>query len=582
MEFILAKTAGFCSGVRRALNKTLELDVAVDQKVTTFGPLVHNPQVIELLKLRGVQTTDKVEEIDGGLAVIRAHGVPPKLRQQLESCADEVLDNTCPVVKRVQKLVANHAKKGFKVVIFGEPKHPEVIGLVGYAGEDNTLVIQKAKDLDGIPKDEKFLLVTQTTANVREWQSTMEQVKKRFPNAVVRDTMCDATVRRQAEILELCGRVDAMIVIGGKNSGNTRRLAEIARDEFSLPTWHIENEDELYDVDFSSFAKIGVTAGASTPSWSIDRVMAYLQTLEDRHRAPLLTTVKLFLSTLIVTNVFTAIGAGALCYVGAVLQGVPFQWRFFWLVLFYVLSMHVLNRFTEKGQDRFRDDPVRVRFYERHTRFMMLLGVVSGLSAVGLSLVMGRLPFLMILSASVIGVLYSVQIVPKRLRAPLGFRRLKDIAASKNIFVALAWAVVSVFPLFFTSPHADIIKTMLAFVFIFMITGIRSVVMDLTDIGADRLVGRETLPIVIGEGKTTRLLRYSAGGLAVMLFLLAGLDIFPSVAWPLGFWMLIETVFMLRHGIASNKTGVVRRDFFVDSHLIAMGMLALAWNFWIA
>ncbi len=582
MEFILASTAGFCSGVRRALNKTLELDIAVEQKAATLGPLVHNSQVIELLKLRGVSSADSVDEIDGGLAIIRAHGVPPKLKEELGERADEVMDHTCPVVRRVQKLVANHAKKGFKVVIFGEPNHPEVVGLVGYGGDENARVIQSIEDLDQIPKDEKFIIVTQTTANVREWRRMMDAVKERFPNAVVRDTMCDATVRRQAEILELCGRVDAMIVIGGKNSGNTRRLAAIARDEFHLPTWHIETEIELEGVDFSPYEKIGVTAGASTPSWSIDRVMAYLHTLEARHRAPVMATLKTFLSTLIVTNVFAGIGAGALCYVGAVLQGVAFQWRFFWLVLFYVLSMHILNRFTEKGLDRFRDDPARVRFYEKYTGFMIALGILSGLAAVGISLIMGTLPFLMILSASVIGVLYSVQIVPERLRRPLGFRRLKDIAASKNIFVALAWAVVSVFPMFFTSGHNDLPATFLAFAFVFLVTGIRSIVMDLTDISADRLVGRETVPIVIGERRTARILRYGSGGLAVMLFLLAGLGAFPPVAWILGFWMLFVTIFILRRGIPANKASVVRRDFYVDSHLILMGFITLAWNVWIA
>jgi (E)-4-hydroxy-3-methyl-but-2-enyl pyrophosphate reductase len=579
MEFILAKTAGFCWGVRRALNKTLEVDVHHEGKVTTLGPLVHNPQVVELLQYREVRSVDKVEDIDGGLAVIRSHGVSPETYREIEKRADKILDNTCPIVRRVQKTVETYSKRGYFVVIYGESDHPEVIGLIGYAGPGNSTVIRSVEDLEKVGRD-KVLLVTQTTTNVQEWKRIMEAAPRIFKEAAVRDTMCDATIERQTDILELCREVDAMIVIGGKNSGNTRRLALIAEKEFNLPTWHIETEEELLNVDFTPYKKIGVTAGASTPSWSIDRVMAYLKTLEDSSRSPMWSRVKRVLTAMVVTNVFTSLSAGALCYVGAVLQGIPFRASFFWLVFFYVLAMHVLNRFTERNIDQFRDDPGRVRFYEKYSPLLKLLGVVSALVAIGISVAMGALPFFFILAASTLGVLYSVRIVPKRWTKVVRYRRLKDIAASKNFFVAAAWAMVSVFPLFSLSATHNLVRTLLTFMFLFLVTVLRSVIVDLTDMNADRLVGRETIPLVLGEEKTALYIKYGAGLLAAMLLFLAGVKIFPGLAWIVGFWTLGELLWFNNSKFKMEKTSVVRRDLLVDSHFLAAGVLALMWTWY--
>ncbi|MBZ0272598.1 4-hydroxy-3-methylbut-2-enyl diphosphate reductase [bacterium] len=578
MEFILAKTAGFCWGVRLALNKTLEVDVGKEGKVTTLGPLVHNPQVVDLLSHRDVHTAKDVIDVDGGLAIIRSHGVSPQVYAELEQRADKILDNTCPIVKRVQKAVGAYARKGHFVVIYGEEHHAEVLGIIGYAGENNYLIIEGEHELDKIPPDRPFILVTQTTTNVQEWQRIMATARERFGDRVViRDTMCDATTERQSDILEICGQVEAMIVIGGKNSGNTQRLAQIAREEFNLPTWHIETEDELIGVDFTPYARVGVTAGASTPSWSIDRVMAYLKTLEDESKSPVLAKAKRVLETLAVTSVFTSFAAGALCYVAASLQGVPFAASFFWLVFCYVFSMHVLNRFTEKTLDQFRDDPKRARFYEKHTALMKGAGVVSAAVAIGISIAMGVLPFLLILTASVLGLLYSVRVVPRRF-AKVRFRRLKDIAASKNFFVASAWAMVTVFPLFFLAEHRDLPATLATFLFLFLATGMRSVIVDLTDMNADRLVGRETIPLVYGEKKTAQGLKYAAGSLAALLVLSAVTGILPPLAGLFGLWVAGEAYYFHRRGYNLEKVSVVRRDLVVDGHFVLAGLIAIAWT----
>ncbi|MCZ7583418.1 MAG: UbiA family prenyltransferase [Deltaproteobacteria bacterium] len=343
----------------------------------------------------------------------------------------------------------------------------------------------------------------------------------------------------------------------------------------------METEDELAGVDFTPYSRVGVTAGASTPSWSIDRVMAYLKTLEDQSRAPVLSKAKRVLEALVVTSAYTSIAAGVLCYVAALLQGIPFRLSSFALVFCYVLAMHVLNRFTERNLDRFRDDPVRARFYEKNKRFMQALGVGSALAAVAVGFYMGVLPFLLVLAASILGILYSVKIVPKRVTKYVGFRRLKDIAASKNFFVASAWAVVSVFPLFFLTENAGLGQTLLTFFFLFLVTGIRSVVVDLTDMNADRLVGRETIPLVFGEKKTKQALLYGCAALGVLLIAVAGVGIFPPFAWILGLVVLAETIFFHYRGFSFDRVSVVRRDFLVDTHFLAAGLVALEWTLFV-
>ncbi|MCB1154204.1 4-hydroxy-3-methylbut-2-enyl diphosphate reductase [bacterium] len=579
MEFILAETAGFCWGVRRALNKTLEVVVPAHGKVTTLGPLVHNPQVIDLLQHRSVATANDVAEVDGGLAIIRTHGVTPAVKADLEARADKVLDNTCPVVVRVQKLVEKYSERGYYVVIYGEPHHPEVVGLIGHVKNGNVMVIDGAGELDKVPRDQgQVLLVTQTTTNVGEWQRTMARAKEMFDEVVVKDTMCSATTERQTDILDLCGKVNAMVVIGGKNSGNTTRLAMIARDEFDLPTWHVESEDELLGVDFTPYDKIGVTAGASTPQWSIDRVMAYLKTLEADAKQPARAQVRRVMEMLVNTNIYTGLAAGALCYVGSLLQGVHFTAAAFGLVFCYVLSMHVVNRFTERNIEQFRDDPARVRFFEKYGTAMKILGAASGAAALGISIWMGVLPFLLVLSASVLGALYSVKIVPKGFKKFTGFQRLKDIAAGKNFFVASAWAIVSVFPLFFLESDAAVLPTIFTFAFLFAVTMGRSVMMDLLDMSSDRLVGRETIPLVLGEKKTKLYLRNLAAGVAAGLLVLGATGIFPTVAIVLAVWIGAQLAVFKYRQPRTEKISVVRRDVMVETHLIAAGALAMVWS----
>jgi len=239
--------------------------------------------------------------------------------------------------------------------------------------------------------------------------------------------------------------------------------------------------------------------------------------------------------------------------------------------------MHVLNRFAETGVDKFRDDPKRQVFYRRHSSGLWTLGIGAGLLSILLGFQLGVIPFIFVLIASIIGVLYSVRVVPKSWMGFLGFRRLKDIAASKNFFVASAWALVSIFPLFFVTATHDWGRLILSFFFLFVVTGIRSVLLDLSDMTSDRLVGRETIPLALGPDRTRRLVTVVVTGLTLGLFATAGLGWLPGLAWLLGFWTLFELLYF-RYFYRSRKLPTLTRDLWVDLHFIAAGLLALGWR----
>ncbi len=278
MNIILAKTAGFCMGVARALR---QLDQAMAEHpgrtIVTLGPIIHNPQVLARYHQRGVRVAHSLEEIpDHAVVLVRAHGIPVDTARALAQRPLTVVDATCPKVKKAQVLIERHCRKGTPLLLFGEPDHPEVQGLKSRA--ERAVVFQSAEELDCLPHPfGPAVLAAQTTQDRTEFRRIAALLQARIPELTVLDTICDATKLRQDEVRALCRQVDGLVVVGGKNSGNTRRLAQIGA-ECGRPTWHVETAAEL-PAEMATFTTIGVTAGASTPAWIIDAVVDALRRL---------------------------------------------------------------------------------------------------------------------------------------------------------------------------------------------------------------------------------------------------------------------------------------------------------------
>ncbi len=274
MKIILAELAGFCWGVKRAVEKAREL--AKDNNIVyTDGPLIHNEQMIARLNSEHVFSIDNPQKAENAPLLIRAHGIPPERRKMLRELPVNLTDATCPDVAKIQGLILKHVNKGFFVIIYGDKGHAEVVGLEGYA-KGNSAIVSSRKDVFDIKNPEKpVCLVSQSTQLPIAYDDIIAAVKERFPDAVILDTICKSTKRRQQELIEIAGKVDAIVVVGGSHSANTIRLIELAKT--MKPTFHIQTADQLNKEDFKDFDAVGLTAGASTPDFIIKEVQAKLE-----------------------------------------------------------------------------------------------------------------------------------------------------------------------------------------------------------------------------------------------------------------------------------------------------------------
>lgn len=280
MELIVAKTAGFCMGVDMALHK---LDNAVSNLshagcIYTLGPIIHNPQVLARYKSQGVLQTDGSQPLmPADVVVIRAHGIPRGDLQRLVDQKVIIVDATCPKVKKAQILIQRQADQNKHLLLFGERDHPEVRGLVSHAPEYTIFESLEELQAMAIAPDLTYFLAAQTTQDRETFNAIRQYLTTHIdPGMTILDTICTATKDRQEEVRELSRMVEGMVVVGGKNSGNTRRLAQIAQ-EAGIYAVHVETAAELPLAELAGFERIGLTAGASTPSWIIQEVVRALQ-----------------------------------------------------------------------------------------------------------------------------------------------------------------------------------------------------------------------------------------------------------------------------------------------------------------
>lgn len=274
MRVKLAHYAGACYGVERALSLTVKAAERFDE-VHTLGPLIHNPQVVSELAAQGINEVEDVDGVEGGVLVIRSHGVMPQVLEKAHQKGLTVVDATCPYVKKAQKAATQLRQQGCTVIIVGEKGHPEVEAIDAYAGSES-LVVQDPADLPAVVPEGPVGIVVQTTQNAANLDAVVRELQRRGITPLVRNTICFATTQRQESAEHLAHEVDAIVVVGGRNSGNTTRLAQICK-EVCAKTHHIERPEELDPGWFKGIDTVGVTAGASTPQEQITAVVEALQ-----------------------------------------------------------------------------------------------------------------------------------------------------------------------------------------------------------------------------------------------------------------------------------------------------------------
>lgn len=573
MKISIAKTAGFCMGVRRAVDLVLDTSANTDEPIFTYGPLIHNPQVLAMLKNKGIPVIDDIPEKGNGIVLIRAHGVPPDAFEKLHKAGFQTIDATCPRVIKVQRIIKRYAKQGFSTIIIGDDYHPEVIGLNGYANGMGH-VVNSIKELEKLQVFEKVIIVAQTTQNVPFYKEVKNWAKQNHPDYKVFDTICDSTEKRQNEIVEMAKSSDVVVVVGGKNSGNTQRLAELST-QAGKSVFHIEEESELDIKKLASAKSIAITAGASTPQWIINRVYKSIELSMAEVNQPYKKKLYDLQQFLLRTNLYLAFGAGCLCYACTKLQGIDNSLLPSIVAMLYILGMHILNHLTAIHSDVY-NAPKRAEYYRKNKAKLAAFAIAAGSAGLFMASKMGTAPFVLLLIMSLMGLSYNLKIIPEKL-CKSKYKKLSDIPGSKTILIAIAWGIVTaILPAMSTSSSFSP-ATIPAFLLSTGIVFARTVFFDILEMQGDRIAGQKTIPLLLGNKKTIKLLKYILLGLLLILPISSTINMVSS----LGFVLCFYPVFMYSVLFAYEQKNVFynfKLEFLIETHLILLGLSSFIWS----
>jgi 4-hydroxy-3-methylbut-2-en-1-yl diphosphate reductase len=273
----IASNAGFCFGVKRAMTMAWHELEKNEDTIYSLGPLIHNNQAVQKYEEKGLKTISAIDDVGHkSNIIIRSHGVSEEIYNKAKENDINIMDATCPFVKKIHEIANRYYKDGYKIIIIGDSKHPEVIGINGWCNNE-AIIIKTLEDLKVVNLDnnQKYCVVAQTTINVNLYDKIVDEMSKQLKNIVLHNTICSATKVRQEAAKELSKEVEAMVVIGGKHSSNTQKLVQICEE--NAPTFAIETKEDLSVNDLKKYDYIGITAGASTPNWIIEDVVNYLQ-----------------------------------------------------------------------------------------------------------------------------------------------------------------------------------------------------------------------------------------------------------------------------------------------------------------
>jgi (E)-4-hydroxy-3-methyl-but-2-enyl pyrophosphate reductase len=571
MEIKLAKSAGFCMGVRRAVDIVLDMAQHETNRIYTYGPLIHNPQTIELLKNRGIIPIKSIEEINdrqNAILIVRAHGIAPQERRRIKESGIRIIDATCPKVAYVQSIIKKHTALNYTVIIVGDKEHPEVDGLLGYTS-GHGITVATLQEVDELPALEKVCVVAQTTQDIDNYSRIIKKIKAVYPTAVVFDTICSSTEQRQAEVIGMACAMDAIFIVGGKNSANTRRLADLARKQHTA-AFHIETADELSNIDIEPYSRIGISAGASTPNWIIDRVMDKIAENQSRKLRKIGRLLNLWL-WLIKTDIYSAIGAGCLCLACMGLQKIKPGISSLAIASFFVFAMHVLNRLISRKPDGILGS-IREELYIKHENIFLVAAVLCIIIALHLAYIAGMIPFAVLFIISGAGVLYNMKILPAAWR----FHRLRDLPGSKNIFMAIAWSTVTAVLPALSNDHPFNAGLAAAFLFTFGMVFIRSAMSDILDIQSDKFIGRETIPVLIGKVHTKTVLKIMSLILLSVLIVSFSAGTTSSLSLFLLICVLYVWICFQLCDRKSGLSGAVTEGLLETSYIIA-GFSVLLW-----
>ncbi len=502
MNIDIGKFAGFCDGVKYAVENTFSQAAKSDGDIYVDGHLIHNPQTLDMLENSGVHTYEDKEDIsvlDGKTVIIRAHGVSPKRREILSKHAKKIVNLTCKYVAKTQGLVKKYNLLGYRIIVIGNPTHPEIIGVCGFA--DDVYVVYKDSDLDNIPSDEKkTLIVAQTTLQKDIFYNFVSKIKDKYraSEIIIKDTICEATEQRQNEILDIAKRNDVVLVIGGSESSNTKNLYKIA--SAIKPSFYVEYKEDLNNLDLSGYKNIGIMAGASTPDWLIEEVA---QTIKDKYASPFSVFFSKIFDFLNYGYIFFSVGAFLMSYAIYDILSQSFQYQIGIITASFYLYTSLINGYSNYTIRI--SDKKRYMFYDKYKLFFMSVIFISCVSMFYFSHKMSVGILMLTVLSSLLGLGYNMSFKKQpKFDNSLFFKLFKKLIPFKAIVISVAVTILlngSIFIL-----NRNIIKEKLfaylfsaSIVFIFMF--IRQALMEIKFSQSDKIAGAITLTAYIEPKK---------------------------------------------------------------------------------
>ncbi len=551
MKVVLAKTAGFCWGVRRAMDAVLEASARGDGHVQTLGPLIHNPQALELIGKRGVSAAENPAAVRDGTVVIRAHGIPIQdlrgLKERAKQGKLEIVNATCPEVAKVHSRIKRWSPKGYFTVILGLNGHAESVAHRSFA-EHGSVIVANLEEAKALTDEQlkKVLVVAQTTFTLEDFDTISDYIRTRSEDCIIENTICADTWTRQGEAERITAAVDAVVVVGGRNSANTRHLVELA-ERRGRPVQYIETAAELDMTKFRGDETLGVLAGASTPTWLVEEVV---DVLEQHGKGP--GVAGRVYREVLGTPLLLALGAGATSFGILHWLGLSFRVLPALAAIGYVLAMYLLAPYLNPASVSVKG-PAEARFLSRHRPFLLAIGTASLALALSVSAMLGLWAFVTMAGASVAGLLYSRKMV----FGSVSFS-FQSIPGSKELLVAVALALVLVVLPVLDAGHSWDLRAWAAVVFTAALAFARTTIHNLRDMQNDRILGLETLPILIGR-RAAKGVMMAFLGVAAFLVLASGLQAFAlremlaavvlllAAAYPPLHWWLYHERFSVGH-----------------------------------
>jgi 4-hydroxy-3-methylbut-2-enyl diphosphate reductase len=476
-------------------------------------------------------------------------------------------------------LVAGHVESGGSVVIWGTAGHPEVEGLLGYA-RGLGVVAAGPGQVAELPELKNVLLVAQTTQDKEKWPEMTETVAARYPGAKAVDTICQATVNRQSEARRLASECGALVIVGGRDSGNTKRLGQLG-ERAGLPTLVVEGPEEIGPEFVDGVSSVGLAAGASTPLWQIRSVKQRLEELGRAGEKTPVSFAKRFVRVMVLSNAYIGLGAGALGYAISAVAGHPAPGLYFGLYFFFVLFMHLLNAFVDRVSTR-SNDPDRGVFMRKYKKVLLVLGTASFAFSISGAYFAGPWVLALLAFLNVARVVYNVP-VPWLWPKELGISSLKDLPMAKTLAISLGWAAWLTVPLIASEPPLlprtvqGLTATGVLFALVFLNLLSRTLVMDFQDWVGDRMFGSRTSVTLLGWKRASKVVWGLIGFWAVII-VIVWLFWFPeSPALLLLLPGPLLNAITLRYLHGHIGMGGYLFDFCLDGQFLLAGLLAWLW-----